>query len=102
MQITIEKNGGGHLVAASLTLVDKDNGDEATMTAKMTIPHGETIETLTDPAKTRLVAATLVGRMTTKWKLVLIDSIGEAVLAALQTAILARQDAPPVSDSAED
>lgn len=92
MQVSVRPHEGGWLVEATLVLEDLGCGDGpdnaiATLTAKMTIPAGEVLETLTDPAKTRSVAATLVGRMTTGWKLGLIETIGSGVVEALRGAV---------------
>lgn len=86
MEVSVKAVEGGYLVAATLIL--KDGEDTATLEAKTTIPHGEVLETLTDPSKTRGVAATLVGRMTTAWKLDLIKTIEGGVLTALQAAVV--------------
>lgn len=87
MEISITPNEGGYLVHAKLVLEDKVAGGDAVLEARYRLPHGEVLETLTDPTKTRAIASLLVGRMTTNWKLDLITGVGEAVVEALRGAV---------------
>lgn len=84
MQVTAEKHPNGHMVRVELKLLDGDTGLGEQMSAGMIVPHGKVLETITSPAESRSVAAFLVGRMTTQWKLQLIQTISEAVAVALQ------------------
>lgn len=87
MQIEVKPEEGGYLICAKLVLEDKDDGSGATLEAKYRIRQAEILETLTDPIKTRAVASAMVGRMTTAWKLGLIDAMGSAVVDAVRAAV---------------
>lgn len=92
MNVNVKKEEAGYLIEAVLGLSDTTSGtdpiESVELTAKIRVPHGEVLETMADPSKSRLVAATLVGRMTTAWKLDLIKTIEGGVLTALQAAVV--------------
>lgn len=64
-----------------------DADSRMTMTAECPIKKSEFLNVVADQQESRRVAAYLVGRLTTKWKMDLIDALSEGVAEALRRYI---------------
>lgn len=95
MEVTTGKNGST-LIKVSLTIVDKDTNEELTLTGE--VEERSPINLISDAGASRSAAAVIVGRMITRWKMSIIDTIDsgmvEAVAAHLRSVVAGADGAP--------
>jgi hypothetical protein len=93
MYLKIENNeNGSPVIKVVLNLVDVDNAKEIEFTPEEVIElsagyvagPGDPFNILTDETKSRSVAALLVGKLTTKWRISLIKDIDTALVEAVR------------------
>jgi hypothetical protein len=83
MQMTITQGKNGSIVVKTqLRLLDGDTGEELVLRGESYQPSPMAF--LSDATQTRSAAAMIVGQMTTRWKMGLIDEIESAILPAVQ------------------
>lgn len=96
MEIRVARNEHGHLlIEGSLKIRDVDTGEE--MELKGAVTEMSPLTLLTDAGSSRSAAAVITGRMITRWKMALIDSLDSGILEAV-TAHLRQELAGPEAD----
>ena len=81
MDVVIQKSNLG--VKVEVTLRMNDESSELSITASEIIPNGKIMDVITSDLEARSVAAKLVGRLLTTWKLNLIEGLTTAVAEGL-------------------
>lgn len=88
MEMTVIQDKNGNIIIKTrLRLADADTGEELVLTGE--VVQSSPIAFLSDAMQTRSAAATIVGRMITRWKMKLIDEIDSAILPAVEQHLLA-------------
>lgn len=88
MEMTVIQDKNGNLIIKTrLRLADADTGEELVLTGE--VVQSSPMSLLSDAMQTRSAAATIVGRMITRWKMKLIDDIESAILPAVEQHLIA-------------